>query len=360
MVGIGIYLTETPRIFFSSWKNRLIKKKYEGTAKQICEGIVKDCWNGRFFQTSTGNFKQFWTRDFGWCTAALLKLTYEKEVHQTIRYALNRFKHYNKITTTITPGGRVYDFTTEAVDSLPWLIHSIKISKFPYHSYKTFLNNQIRKFFKNVVNEHTGLVDPEKHFSSMKDFALRKSSCYDNCMLAMLSRDLSEMKLENPFKQFDYPALIKRHFWNGMYFYDDLPRQDYVAGDANLFPFILGVTTDKTMLRSALHQVNKAGLDQPLPLKYTNSRDKVKFVWQELFMRNYESDAIWTHMGPLFVKLAQQVDKEKAKEYKNEYKEMIEKHSNYLEVFNSKGKPFSSVYYYCDSGMLWAANYLSL
>ena len=82
MVGISIYLTETPRVFFSSWKNRLIKKKYEGTAKQICENIVKDCWNGRFFQTSTGNFKQFWSRDFGWCVGSLMKLNYEKEVHQ--------------------------------------------------------------------------------------------------------------------------------------------------------------------------------------------------------------------------------------------------------------------------------------
>jgi len=39
---------------------------------------------------------------------------------------------------------------------------------------------------------------------------------------------------------------------------------------------------------------------------------------------------------------------------------LIEQHGNFLEVFDSKGKPFSTPFYYCDSGMLWAANYLTL
>ena len=179
-------------------------------------------------------------------------------------------------------------------------------------------------------------------------------------MLAMLANDLKEMKLENPFKKFDYPSLIKRHFWNGKYFYDDLSRKEYVAGDANLFPFILGIISDKEMMRSALQQIAKAGLDEPLPLKYTQSRDQVKFIPEELLMYNYESDSVWTHMGPLFVKLVQQIDKQKASEYKEVYTEMIEKHKNYLEVFFANGKPFSSPFFYCDSGMLWAANYLTL
>jgi hypothetical protein len=360
MVGLGFYLTEGVRIFFTSWYRRFFKKKYEGNAEEICQKVVEDCWNGRYFQTSSGNFSQFWTRDFGWCASSLIKLKYNKEVHQTIRFALNRFKQYNKITTTITPKGRAYDFPVFAVDSLPWLIHTIKISKFSYHSYKNFLNKEIRKFYKKVIDEHTGLVTPKVTFSSMKDFSVRKSSCYDNCMLALLANDLKEMKLENPFKKFDYPSLIKRHFWNGKYFYDDLSRKEYVAGDANLFPFILGIISDKEMMRSALQQIAKAGLDEPLPLKYTQSRDQVKFIPEELLMYNYESDSVWTHMGPLFVKLVQQIDKQKASEYKEVYTEMIEKHKNYLEVFFANGKPFSSPFFYCDSGMLWAANYLTL
>ncbi len=354
------YFTEGPRIFLSSWKSRILPKKYDGDAEEICEQIIKECWNGRYLQTSTGNFSQFWTRDFGFCTKSLLILQHKDQVHHTLRYALNRFKHHKKITTTITPGGTPFDFPTFAVDSLPWLIHSIKVSKFPYQSFKDFLNKEIQKFYNKVINQHTGLVKPEIHFSSIKDFAVRKSSCYDNCMVALLAKDLKGMDLHNPFEKFSYPELIKRHFWNGHYFHDDLSQQKYIAGDANLFPFMLGIITDKEMLQSAMKKIHEAGLDEPFPLKYTGSREKINFIWQENFLRNYESNAIWMHMGPLYVKLLQEVDQNRAKQYKEKYKQLIEEHKNFLEVFDEKGKPFSTPFYYCDSGMIWAANYLTL
>jgi hypothetical protein len=360
MAGVRFYITEGIRIFFSSIRRRFIKKRYEGNAEQICSEIVKDCFNGRYFQTSTGNFSQFWARDFGWCTASLLKLKYTDEVHQTLRYALNRYKNYKKITTTITPKGHPYNFPIAAVDSLPWLIHSIKISKFPYHSHKAFLNREIKKFFELFIDSHTGLVKPNLHVSSMKDFTVRKSSCYDNSLVALLANDLKSLKLFNPFTKYDYTELIKRHFWNGEFFYDDLSHQNYVAGDANLFPFVFGIIGDKEMMKSSLNAIRKAGLDQPFPLKYTNSRKGINFVPEEILMRNYESDSVWMHMGPLFVKFVQQIDKDLAKKYKNKYTELIEKHQNYLEVFFPNEKPWRSPFVYCDESMLWAANYLTL
>lgn len=360
MASILDYFTQGTRIFLTSWKNRFFPKKYKGNAEEICQKIVEDCWNGRYFCTSTSNFKQFWTRDFGWCVSSLIKLKHEKEVHHTLRYALNRFKLYNKVATTLTPRGKPFDFPNPAVDSLPWLIHSIKVSKFPYYSFKPFLNKEIRKFFDIFIDKNVGLVKPDLHVSSMKDFAVRKSSCYDNSMVALLAKDLALMKLDNPFKKFDYSSLLKRNFWNGEFFYDDLTKKDYVAGDTNIFPFLFGVINDQKMIESALKKIHEEGLDEPLPLKYTSGRKDVRFIWQEIFLRNYESDAIWMHMGPLYVKLLEQTDKQRAAHCKQKYKEMIEKHKNFLEVFNSKGKPFSSPFYYCDRGMLWAANYLTL
>ncbi len=354
------YLAEGSRIFLTSWKHRIAPKKYEGNASEICQQIVKECWNGSFFQTSTGHFSQFWTRDFGWCTQSLLSLGYEVEVHKTIRYALHRFMKHEGITTTITPQGRPYNFPKHAVDSLPWLVHSIKVSKFTYYPFKSFLNKQIHAFFETFINPHTGLVKPELYVSSMKDFAKRKSSCYDNCMVARLAQDVEKLGLDNPFKEFNYPSLIKRHFWNGNYFYDDLTKKEYAAGDANIFPFIFGIITDKDMLHSAMQHIHAANLDEPFPLKYTSERKNVSFILEEIFLRNYESNALWMHMGPLYVKLLQHVNKERAKQYKEKYKELIEKHQNFLEVFNPDGTPFSTPFYYCDSGMLWAANYLTL
>lgn len=363
MPPFTFYLTQGSRIALTSLKSRFFPKKYHGNAKEICQQIVDDCWNGHFFQTSTTNFPQFWTRDFGWCCKSLIQLGYKDKVHQTLRYALNRFKKHKKITTTITPRGKPFDFPCMAVDSLPYLIHSIKIAQFPYRSYKKFLNWQIKIFFEEVIDPLTGLVKPEKKFSSMKDFAVRKSSCYDNILVALLAKELKMMKLNNPFEKYDYPKLIKQHFWSGKFFFDDLSKQDYIAGDAQIFPFALGIISDNEMLESALNKIEKAKLDQPLPLKYTDKKAPIKFIWEEAFLRNYELDSIWTHMGPFYIKLIKKTKPELAKKYKKTYSQMIEKYGNYLEVLtekNSQVKPFRTPFYFCDRGMLWAANYLTL
>ncbi len=360
MVAIIDFLAQGSKMFFSGLKRRVFMKRYPGNAEEICQEIVKDCWNGVFFQTSTGNFPQFWARDFGWCTKSLMELGYKEEVHKTLRYALNRFKQYGGVRTTISPRGKPWDFPVMAVDSLPWLIHSIKISKFPYYSYKNFLNKQIQKYFDAVVNEHTGLVKPDMHFSSMKDYAIRRSACYDNCMVGLLAKDLKGMKLINPFSGYKYGEIIVRHFWSGHFFYDDLAKKEYIAGDANLFPFLLGLVSDEKKLKKAIEHVELAGLDDPWPLKYTASREGVKFIWQEFLARNYESNALWMHMAPLYVQLVKQVDAKKAEQLKKKLGSVIELYGNYLEVFTAKGKPYNNPFYYCDAGMLWAANYVRL
>jgi hypothetical protein len=360
MTSLTEYFTKGTQVLLTSWKARLRPKKYEGTATEICHTIVKDCWNKRYFQTSSQNFPEFWTRDFGWCAQALTKY-YRKEVHQSLRYALNRFQEYKLITTTITTKGKPFNFPVMAIDSLPWLIHAIKVSNFHYLNFKPFLNSQIKLFYDQVINPHTGLVKPDISFSSMKDFAVRKSSCYDNCMVALLSKDLRTMKLNNPFEEFNYPDLLKRHFWEGNFFYDDLSKQPYVAGDANLFPFIFGLIKDKDMMEKSIQAIQENELDIPLPLKYTKDRSRIKFIWQErLAMKNYESNAVWTHMGPFYIKFVKHFDKEKYKEYKQAYREMIEGYAGYPEVLTANGKLFKTWFYYCDRTMLWAVNYLDL
>jgi hypothetical protein len=360
MASIIDYLTKGVQIIFSSLKCRCYYKKFPGDATQVCQAIVKKCWNGRFFQTSATNFPEFWSRDFGWCTQSLIKLDYNKEIHQTLRYALNTYNKHNKITTTINKRGKPFNVFVPAIDSLPWLIHSIQTSKFGYHSYKGFLNKEINKFFNNYINQETGLVKQNLHTSSMKDFSIRSSSCYDNCMVALLAKHLTKMKLNNPFSKYNYQTIIKQNFWNGSYFYDDSNKKDYVAGDANVFPFLLGIFDDKEMVTSVINKIQENELDQPLPLKYTKSRDGIKFSWQEFFMRNYESNSVWTHMGLLYVKLVEQVDSKKAKEYKQAYKETIEKFKGFPEVLTASGEKYTSIIYHSDMSMLWAANYLTL
>jgi hypothetical protein len=355
------HLKEGIRIYLTSLKTkRRGFRQYQGSAEEICKQIVHNCWTGRFFQTSTTNFAQFWTRDFNWCCKSLVQLGHQEKVKQTLDYALTIFQKHNQITTTITPSGTPYNVYHYAVDSLPSLINALKTlnDQELINQYKPFLESEITKFFNLVIEKETGLVK-RKNFSSMKDYSKRKSSCYDNCMVAFLANNLKKLNLINPFEKYNYPQLIKQQFWNGQYFYDDLNKQNYVAGDANLFPFALGIFNDQEMLKSCLNHIQKEKLDQPFPLKYTNHRPE-HFIWLEFLVRGYEKDTLWQHMAPLYIKLTQITDQEKFDHYHQQMTQLIEKHKNFLEVFHPNGQPFKSPFYHCDQGMLWAANYLTL
>src|SRR3989344_4788798 len=165
MTHIQFYLTQGRRMLRNKFQRF---HHYEGNAQQICEQIIAECWNGRFFQTSTTNFPQFWTRDFSLCTESLIKLGYAKEVEQTLRYALTIFLLHKKITTTITPNDKPFDFPKHAVDTLPWILHSIALTKNKklVDDFRPFLEQQVKTFTKSFVDK-SGLVKPY-HFSSIK------------------------------------------------------------------------------------------------------------------------------------------------------------------------------------------------
>jgi len=338
-------------------------RRYHGNAEQICEQIVKGCWNGTFFQASTGHFNQFWTRDFGWCTESLLKLGNKEKVTKTLGYALHTFQKYRKITTTISPKGVPFDFPAYAVDSVPFIIHSLYLANAEslIGRYKEFLNKEIHRFYWLVINEKTGLVKNE-HFSSMKDHAIRFSSCYDNSMVAMLNRDLQNLpSLDNPLIKYNFEQKLIEYFWRHDHFIDDLSGNHVISGDANIFPFWTEVITSKDMLKKAIRTIQKCELDKPFPLRYYHSKVIMQKMHPvEIFAKGYERDTAWMHMGPLYVKLVQRVNKKLAQMYLATYTQLIERYKNYLEVFNADGTPFKSIFYQADEGMLWAVNYLGL
>jgi hypothetical protein len=227
--------------------------------------------------------------------------------------------------------------------------------------HKGFLNKEIKKYFDTVIDKNTGLVRKDMHFSSMKDHSLRQSSCYDNIMTAVVSEESAKLGLDSPFKKYDFRKIIKKNFWNGRYFLDDLSGGRYVAGDANVFPFWTGIFSSRKMLKSSLNAVQNSGLDKPFPLKYAKSpKIGKRDALFDFFAKNYEGNSVWTHMGPLYISLVKRVDKDKYRLYKEQYKKLIEKHKNYLELFTPEGKPYGTLFYHADDSMLWAANYLAL
>ncbi|MBU1198847.1 MAG: hypothetical protein KKF46_02390 [Nanoarchaeota archaeon] len=360
-------LSEAARIF-----SRRIKvffkgiNKYSGDDKEICTQIIEDCYNkeNNYFMVSNGHFSEFYARDFGWCTEALLNLGYRKQVLSTLDYALRIFKKYGRITQSISPNGIPFTFPNRySPDALAFLVHSLRLAKADdlIKKYKSFLNNEIKIYFDIVIDKSSGLVRLDRHFSSMKDYSIRKSSCYDNVMTGMLANDITQLNLYNPFKKFNYKKLLMDNFWTGNYFLDDLSGNKYISGDANVFPFWSGLIKDKKIIAKALAGVRKAGLDNPFPLKYTAKRYKEqKMLAKEFFAGNYERDSIWAHMGLPYIKVVSTINKSLAKKYLDQYKKQILKHKNFLEVYDSKGEPFKTIFYYTDESMLWCANYLYL
>ncbi len=335
-------------------------QEYKGSSKEICQQIVKDCYNGEFLQTSAGHFSSFWIRDFGICVEALVNIGYRKQARKTLKYALSVYDKHNKITTTISHHDKPFNVFTISPDSLPFLIRSLVItnSNDLIKKYKKFLETQIKQYYEEVVEKETGLVK-KRFFSSMKDNSQRKSSCYDNSMVGMLSNDLNKLKLKNPLKKYNYTKLLTDNFWNGKYFDDDL-ETDYVAGDANVFPFWCGVIKDKSMFKKALKSIKKHKLDKPFPLKYTVTKRHRFNGILNLIINNYQGNTIWMNIGLCFLDVVNKYDKKQAKLYLNQYEKIIKKHKNFLELYNSNGEPYKSWLYRSDEKIIWAVKYVVL
>jgi hypothetical protein len=361
-----IHLKEGLRMFRRNINVRLKgMRRYDGNAEKICKQIIKDCWNGAYLQVSNGHFCEFYTRDFGFCCESLLKTGYKKEVESSLRYALDIFTKNKRVTVAISPNGKVFNFPNYyAVDSLPYLIRSLRLNnnKSLIENNLFFLNERVNGFMNIVIDKDTGLVRKDKVFSSMKDHSKRSSSCYDNVMVAMLNNELKKIKIiDNPLKDYNFKKIIKENFWQDGYFLDDTSGEKYVAGDANVFPFWTGVFEETNMLKSAITAIQDNDLDKPFPIKYTSSSVKEPaHIGAEIFAKDYERDSIWLHMGPLYVKIVKKVDRKKAAEYTELYRRLIEKHKNFLEVFDKDGKPFKSPFYYTDESMLWSSMFLDL
>ena len=359
-----IHLSEGLRYFWKSIIRKLFDaKKYSGNAEEICRGVIEDCWNGKYFMNTAGHFHEFWARDFGFTVDSLLKLGYRNRVLRTLEYALNIYKK-SHIKTAINPKGVAFNFpNVYSPDSAAYFFRSLNVAGAHdlIRKNKDFLNNEIEIFFNTVIDKKTGLVKRKRHFSGMRDYYVRDSSCYDNTMVAILADTLNKIKiLKNPFKRFNYPKIIKDYFWTGSYFLNDLSGSTHVSGDANVFPFWLGVFKDKEMLKSSIKAMQYKNLDKPFPLKYVGGSINEKKLWFEFLVSNWEGKCVWSHMGPLFVKLVNRIDKKQAKEYQEMYKAVIEGNKNFFELYNPPGKPYRSLFYMADESVSWAANYLTM
>jgi hypothetical protein len=343
--------------------NRNGLHEYEGNAIEICKQIVEDCWNEKYFQTSTdhGHYCEFYMRDFGWAIESLLKLDYRDRILKTLEYSLKKYSQ-DKLTTTINPKGKCIDIFRYSPDSISYLIRCLKLAKAEslISKYQDFIRKEVMKCFNLCFDTKTSLIKADMHWGSMKDSTNRNCSTYDNVMLAMLSSDLEELQLENPFQNFSIKSSIKKELWSGNYFYDDIHKYSVITGENNTFPYWTGVFTDSKMMKTSIESIQSAKLDEPFPLKYSNQKFGKELFWRKWIVSDYQTHSIKTHMGAIYIHVVNKINPDLAKNYLNSYTQIIEKHKTYLENFDSKGKPLNTKFYFSDEGNLWAANYLTL
>ncbi len=357
-------IKEGIRFFRSTLKaKRFGFHSYPGDYRSICKQIVMERWNGRYFETGKRHYNQFWTRDTGMCAEALVNLGQREKLLKTLSYAMQKFYRAGKITTCITPDGTPYDFPKMAVDSLPFLIHAIKVAEAQHLliQYKDFLEKQIDDYFDKVFNPKTSMVKMYTHFSSMKDMAIRRSSTYDNCMVYMMQQELKLLGFHNPFEGHDIKAKIDKHLWNGSYYYEDMRRQKIITGDANTFPFWCGVVKSKAVFKKCMESVIRAKLDRPWPLKYTSRHNAIsRMSLYERFAGDFERDTIWMHLGLCYLDCVKKFHPSKLNGYLKLINKQVEENHNFLELFMPDGKPFESRFHKSEEGMLWACKLMDL
>ncbi|MFH1590730.1 MAG: hypothetical protein ABIC95_02270 [archaeon] len=340
-------------------------QRYQGNAEEILRQIIEACYDRkkRYFRTSTGHYNEFWTRDFGICAPHLINLGYRDEVRDTLRYALSIFREYDHVSTTINPWGTPFDFPAYAPDSLAHLMRSLALvdDEKLIAQHRGFLEKKAKEYCKKVIDKKTGLVKKNIHFSSMKDYAIRSSSCYNNCMTAMLSHSLSVLRIPNPFIKHDYTRLIRKHFWKKDHFIDDLSGNKSLTGDAQVFPFYCEVFFEKRMLDSCVVSMRKRRLDKPFPLRYFHKRikehDMLSIDW---LVGGWEHDNVWPMLAMPFFAVLDAFCHPDLGGHIEKYKKLVEKHGTLLEVFTQDGKPLRTPLYCADEGMLWSAVLLDI
>lgn len=348
------------------------RKRYKGTASEICSRIIEDRWNGTFFEGGETLFsEQFWIRDFSLNVNGIIDLGHIDKVRKNLAWALDVYEDNSAIGTTILGRRTVTDFWHYSADSLPFLLFSIRESGSSWlvEKHKDFLNREIKKYFRTLYDTQTGLVR-EIPFSIPKDVIMRNRSCVAGSFMIFTQKLLDESfpELSNLFAGRDLRNPFIDAFWNRYhrYFRNDLERDgDVVSADANIMPYWLGVIDDKKMLKSSIDSIKKEHLDEPFPIKYHSFYNQ---AWMRthpvarILTPNYQGDSIWGMLAPFYIEFESRFYPEDAKRHLHVWLDLIEKYRTFVEVFEPDGKrPLGGKFgHNSETGMLWAASFPTL
>jgi GH15 family glucan-1,4-alpha-glucosidase len=356
------FAKDITRIFLRRMLNPTAKIHRKGdTLEEISKKVLDECFFEGFFHVSPNNFRSFFVRDFAIVAKPLSDLGYKEQVHSTIRFALRHFMKAGRITTTISKdiiGYRCYNLPFHGIDSYALILKAIDDSGYEMsREERRFLLVQIRWMRDNLLDKE-GLPMKKKYFSSIRDQAIKKSSCYNVAMLGYINLFFEHNKMRSPLRKFDYKKMLLEKYWNGEFYHDDIDHKGIFCSDSNIFPFWLGIDTAESRFEKVMKQIIDKNLDLPYVLKYNTKEDakKLRFTRWRFIFPNYETYTIWTHLGIVYLQaLVMMGKKEAAKEHVDRMVGFIEKHGNIVEVLAPDGRPYRSLFYLADESLSWIA-----
>ena len=355
------YGSSALRIVRRRWRGQ---QRHGGDAAAIARACVESCWTGDHFVASGGHFRQFWTRDLGFSTSALVATGFADRVRASLAWALDAWAPGGRVTTTIMPGRRPRDVYTFGVDSLPLLLHTLRLAEADdlVERHGAWLGPEVRRYARVVLDPRTGLVRADRRFSTHRDTVVTASNAYSNAMVVLLDRILRETDwFASPIPGAAADRFVET-FWRGDRFVDD-PATEEVTGDATVMPFWLGVVPDPLGLAAALRAAGSAGLADPLPLRYAARRDPAREdPVQRRFVPDYQGTAIWTSLGGMYMRLLARVDPEAAARRTADYAALVEREGTVWEVLTADPqtgelRPYVGRLglFRADEAMLWSA-----
>ncbi len=337
-------------------------RRVGGDAAAICRASVSACWNARYFAASGGHCRQFWTRDLAFSAAALVRLGERDRLLASLDWALRAWRPAGHVTTTIFPGRRPLDVHTFGIDSLPLLLHALRVAggERLVAAHAGWLGAAIARWPAEVLDAGSGYVRDDRAFATHRDVIVTRSNATANTMVALLSATLRETGwFVDPVPSGAAERLVDR-FWRDGVFVDE-PELGVVAGDATLFPFWFGVVPDELGLEGALRRLDAEGLTTPLPLRYVARRDPREEDPQASWLvPNYQGTAIWSSLGAMYAALLRRADPPAAAGVLDAWAARIEADGTVWEVLDDELRPYVGRFglFRADEAMLWASLFL--
>ena len=347
------------------------QRRYPGDSTAILRACVDACWNGRYYMASPGTFRMFWTRDLGFASPALARMSAaERErLWRSLAWALETWtRRGSHVTTTIHVFDHPGDAFSYGVDSLPILLAALRVAGADelVERHRHWLAGELVHYCARVVDPSTGLVRSDRTFSAHRDTVVNRSTAYANAMVALLAKTLAETGwLTSPLERHfdgDHGRLLRRHFWRGDRFRDAVGTDD-TSGEANVWPFWTGVIGDPELLRLALATLGGEGYARPLPLRYVTTRRPEHEVWiTRHLLPGYQGATIWTSIGSMYLWLLRTVDPGAAAAGVAAYEAWIRRDQTFWEVLDEDGRCWVSPrhLFIGDESMLWSAIFLDL